>query len=106
MSLQSAPLPITIDHPEEVDALLCARPDLRAYMEEAARRLIDKFGPGSAVLLDVTKDDPEDRMLVVKVKTALPGATALALLDEFDYEWWLAQPPAIQTQIITNFILV
>ena len=99
---------MTINHPDEVEALLRTHPELRPYVAEAARRLVVHFGDDATIVVDVTRarEEPEAPMLKILVETPLDGLAALERLDAFDEEWWLDQPPYVQSQLLTNFALV
>ncbi len=80
---------------DAVASFLRRNTGLIAILCEAYGEIISRFGPGTSLRLERFSDPeaPSYESLAAVIRVHLSPERALALLDEFDMEWWLDTIP-------------
>lgn len=78
------------DNPKKVDIFLykAGKPVIE-ILKDAPNQITRVFGDVRLHLKAINDPEEDFEALFIKIKTDLPAARALDLLDELDNEWWL-----------------
>jgi hypothetical protein len=89
-----------------VSSFVRSNMELLAILVEAYGEIVRRFGFGTRLSLESVVDpdgSSSDDSLVVIVRVFISPERALALLDEFDMDWWLNVPPLARHKL--TFVL-